>query len=412
MSEAIIVNDGQPPDTTNDRQIPTITFLDDARSEIAKIGAQGVKGVRVVSAEVKEQDADVHLVVDVEYRKDLSQAIKDVQNKVSKNLERHLPNGKGHQHQVNVTVANVLSPTSDPWNKAKNFLRKVPGFLKSEVGPWIVPVLFVGLGVAILWTITSWVNDKNTTLGDVVLALLLVMPILIYALISGRLTELRGPGGVEAKFTGVATRPVAETASHDLVSFNQQQLAVGISEGDKAHKAHLADTLAKRLEQRVRRFTEVQPIVMTITIGLGSEKPNNTEGSNNIEDSGHRAVLRKYVEQLARTRNFALVAFLDTKKDFVAYMPSRTIQNRLLDHGKREELFQVIEDDNREKLLEYPGVVRDKISPNTTNGEALRKMVTSNLDVIVVVDENNRLKGVVEREQVLARMVLTLTPNG
>jgi hypothetical protein len=311
-----------------------------------------------------------------------------------------------------VTVANVLSPTSDPWNKAKNFLRKVPGFLKSEVGPWIVPVLFVGLGVVILWTITSWVNDKNTTLGDVVLALLLVMPILIYALISGRLTELRGPGGVEAKFTGVATRPVAETASHDLVSFNQQQLAVGINEGDKAHKAHLADTLAKRLEQRVRRFTEVQPIVMTITIGLGSEKPNNTEGSNNTEDSGHRAVLRKYVEQLARTRNFALVAFLDTKKDFVAYMPSRTIQNRLLDHGKREELFQVIEDDNREKLLEYPGVVRDKISPNTTNGEALRKMVTSNLDVIVVVDENNRLKGVVEREQVLARMVLTLTPNG
>lgn len=403
MSEAIIVNDGQPPDTTNDRQIPIITFLDDARSEIAKIGAQGVKGVRVVSAEVKEQDADVHLVVDVEYRKDLSDAIIDVQNKVRDNLASHLPNGKGHQHQVNVTVANVLSPTSDPWNKAKNFLRKVPGFLKSEVGPWIVPVLFVGLGVGILWTITSWVNDKNTALGDVVLALLLVMPILIYALISGRLTELRGPGGVEVKFTGVATRPVAETASHDLVSFNQQQLAVGINEGDKAH---LADTLATRLEQRVRGFTEVQPIVLTITIGLGSEKPNNTEGS------GHRAVLRKYVEQLARTRNFALVAFLDTKKDFVAYMPSRTIQNRLLDPGKREELFQVIEDDNREKLLAYPGVVRDKISPNTTNGEALRKMVTSNLDVIVVVDENNRLKGVVEREQVLARMVLALTPNG
>jgi len=57
-------------------------------------------------------------------------------------------------------------------------------------------------------------------------------------------------------------------------------------------------------------------------------------------------------------------------------------------------------------------VVREKLSPNTTNGEALRKMVTSNLSVIVVVDENNRLKGVVEREQVLTRMMLALTPNG
>jgi hypothetical protein len=97
MVEAIIVNDGQSPDTTNDRQIPIITFLDDARSEIAKIGAQGVKGVRVVSAKVNEQDADVHLVVDVEYRKDLSEAIIDVQNKVSQNLARHLPNGKGQE---------------------------------------------------------------------------------------------------------------------------------------------------------------------------------------------------------------------------------------------------------------------------------------------------------------------------
>jgi len=146
---------------------------------------------------------------------------------------------------------------------------------------------------------------------------------------------------------------------------------------------------------------------MTITIGLGGKKT-----ANHTKDSGHKEILKKYVEQLARTRNFALVAFLDTKKDFVAYMPSRTIQNRLLDADKEQELFQAIEEDNREKLLDYPGVVRDKISPNTTNGAALRKMVTSNLDVIVVVDENNRLKGVVEREQVLARMVLALTPNG
>jgi len=55
--------------------------------------------------------------------------------------------------------------------------------------------------------------------------------------------------------------------------------------------------------------------------------------------------------------------------------------------------------------------VRDKISPNFTNSEALRKMVASNLDITVVVDENNRLEGVVEREQVLTRMVLALTPN-
>lgn len=66
---------------------------------------------------------------------------------------------------------------------------------------------------------------------------------------------------------------------------------------------------------------------------------------------------------------------------------------------------------DQQKLFEYPGILRDKVLPNVTNGEALRKMVESNLDLIVVVDENNRLKGVLEREQVLSKMVLTLTPS-
>ena len=63
----------------------------------------------------------------------------------------------------------------------------------------------------------------------------------------------------------------------------------------------------------------------------------------------------------------------------------------------------MLKEADRQKLLEYPGVVRDDISPNSTNSEALRKMVESNLYSIVVVDENNRLKGVLEREQVLSK---------
>ena len=197
----------------------TIRVLDDVVTEVAKIGAQGVEGVRVVSAKVEELDSGrlVHLVVDAEFKPDLSDALNNVRKKAIDNIAEHLPEEAGIQ--VNVTVANVYRPPAGRWSKIQDSFPKILGFLKSELGPWMVPLLFLCIGVGILWTITSLVNDQNTTLGDVVLALLLVMPILIYALISGRLTELKGPGGVEAKFTGVATRPVAETASHDLVSF-------------------------------------------------------------------------------------------------------------------------------------------------------------------------------------------------
>ncbi|MDQ3639076.1 MAG: CBS domain-containing protein, partial [Actinomycetota bacterium] len=57
----------------------------------------------------------------------------------------------------------------------------------------------------------------------------------------------------------------------------------------------------------------------------------------------------------------------------------------------------------------YPGVVRKTISTRSTNAEALREMMAKNLEALVVTDEDNRLKGIAEREHVLTRMVLDMT---
>ena len=60
---------------------------------------------------------------------------------------------------------------------------------------------------------------------------------------------------------------------------------------------------------------------------------------------------------------------------FVAYMPSRVIKNRLDDPEKAEELFRVLKEADQHKLFAYPEILRDKVLPNATNGDALRKMV-------------------------------------
>lgn len=364
-----------------------VKVLDNAVSEVARLGAEGVDGVRVVSAELEEQGV-VRLTVDVEYGRTLSELIERVRNKAQHNIDRQLPYLE--DTQVNVTVASIRRPRGALRDRAREHLGEGVTLLKGELGPWIVPLVVLGVGVLILWAITRFINQTDTTVGDVVLVLLLVMPILIYAIISGKLTELKGPGGVEAKFAAVATTPVAGTASHDSVSIDEL-LTVS------------ANTGREQLGKRLQTFTEVQPIVMTITLGVDSYKTGS--------DEEHLKSLRAYVAQLSRSRNFALVAFLDASNDFVAYMPSWVVKNRLDDEDRARELFSVIKEANQEKLLAYPGAVREKISPASTNDEALHKMVASNLDVIVVVDENNRLKGVVEREQVLTRMVLALTPK-
>jgi hypothetical protein len=300
--------------------------------------------------------------------------------------------------QINVTVATVRRPASNRKDRLRGLLDRSAEFLKEPLGSWIVPSLMLVFGVLTLWAITRFVNETDTLIGDVVLALLLVLPILIYAIVSGKLTELRGPGGVEAKFTAEAKTPVAETASHDSVSLDELLTVSAATEQAPLRKGQ------EQLGKRVRRFTEVQPIVMTITIGPESY----AEGS----DADHLESLQAYVAQLSRSRNLALVAFLDKYNNFVAYIPSWVIKNRLDDQESAEELFGVIKDADKEKLLNYPGVIRDTIPPNSTNAQALRKMVASNVDIIAVVDENDRLKGVIEREQVLSKMVLAFTPTG
>jgi predicted transcriptional regulator len=63
----------------------------------------------------------------------------------------------------------------------------------------------------------------------------------------------------------------------------------------------------------------------------------------------------------------------------------------------------------RQELFSYPGVVRKTISTASTNAEALREMMVKNLEALVVTDEDNRLKGIAEREQILTKMVLDMT---
>jgi hypothetical protein len=79
--------------------------------------------------------------------------------------------------------------------------------VKKELRPLLFSLLFLGLGVFVLWVANYLLqHDPATSMGDVVLVSLLVMPILIYAIISGSLTELKGPGGGEQPSTRLLPR--------------------------------------------------------------------------------------------------------------------------------------------------------------------------------------------------------------
>jgi|SRR5919107_3884537 CBS domain-containing protein len=252
--------------------------------------------------------------------------------------------------------------------------------MKKQLGPLLMSVLFLVLGVLVLWAARYWINDPNSAMGDAVFVSLLVLPILIYAIISGSITELKGPGGVGATFNALATTSVNQSVDHDLVSVEEDSQILTKGGIDS-------------LNQQLGDLDENSPILMTITFR-----------------GGHYALeaLNKYVQALSNSRNFKFVVFLDQDERFLAYIPSWAFKNLLNTPGMGEELVRVINEGDLRTLLSYPGMVQTTITTSSTNAEALRQMADKNIDALIVTNKNNRLVGVAERDLVLTKLMLAL----
>lgn len=248
---------------------------------------------------------------------------------------------------------------------------------KRERRALIAAIAFLLLGFVILWVTKTILNIE----GDVVYVSLLFVPIIVYAIYSGKLEELKGPGGLEAKFTKAANEPVNVASEEVAPSVEEMQIVV--KEG------------LNLLEEKKRQLNEAQPIVMIMELGK-----ENYYRSNDV---------LAYLELLSQFRNFKFVVFVDSKRQFVAYMPSWAAKGLLSKQELGREFINVINRGNRQELFRYPGVVSETIRTQSTNAEALREMTKRNLEALVVTDESNQLRGVVEREQVLSRMILSLT---
>jgi len=264
---------------------------------------------------------------------------------------------------------------------------------KKERGPLMLSVLFVGVGIILLlllWVATlvvSWFfsSDPAKSVGDVVLVSVLVMPILIYAIISGSLKELRGPGELGATFNSVVTESVSDTLDHVQVSVDEENRQI-LSSGETQI---LQDETQLGLH-------ETQPIYMRVTFG---------KGDYTLEE------LRDHVESYYRFRSFELVVFLTRDDRFLASMPAWAAKQLLNDPARNQEFVDLINGGSAE-LLSCPGVVGKAISTGATNAEALREMVEHNSRFMVVTDEKNQVAGIAEREQVIGRMMLALTDSG
>lgn len=231
------------------------------------------------------------------------------------------------------------------------------------------------LGFMVVWLARTLIASID---GSVLIALIL-LPLIVYLSASGKLAEFKAPGGIEAKFAQAAAEsvsPASETVAYD----NPQVVA---KEG-----------VRNLIERKAKEIDESKPIVMTMGIG-GQAQYNALD-------------VEQYMKVLSQFRNFKFVVFLDREEAFVAYMPSWALSQLVQVPDLASEFLGAVNQGQVAQVLRYPGVVSRTISTKSTNAEALREMLQQNIEALVVIDDQRKLRGVVEREQVLSRMMLSL----
>jgi hypothetical protein len=254
--------------------------------------------------------------------------------------------------------------------------------LAKEIIGMVIAIFFLILGFLVAYS----VQMMQISMGDAAFIFLLITPLLVYLVLTGRLNVLKGPGGLEASFIAMAQQPaeLMVSTSIDMIPGTVQVIDEGATAITKSSPQELA-TLEKRLE-------ELPPVVLKLFLAAQHYQKEH---------------LLTYLKRLLRYQTFKFVVFLDSKERFVAFIPAWAMQ-RILEGAEGERFVEIINQGKVSELWDFPGVQKRAISRKADSIQAVKEMTDRNLDAMVLLDEQEHVIGVVEREQVLSKLILAM----
>jgi hypothetical protein len=245
---------------------------------------------------------------------------------------------------------------------------------KSEGYSVFLTIFFLALGFFIIWFSENYLPFKN----NVIYSFLLLLPMFIYMLFSGKISEFKAPGGLEAKFVNISKKSLELTDS-EIINIDRNPIFV------------YKDSTSK-LFDKIRFFDKTKPIFLALMLGK----------SYTVEDC------KTYLETLSRFRTFKFVVLLKEDGKFLAFMRKEILHFILNSDGDAFFLYN-ISNGAFEQLIDLYPFNFDKTEYTKSNYiKSLREMAIKDLDAIAIVDENDKLYGIIEREDILTKIVLEL----
>jgi hypothetical protein len=239
-------------------------------------------------------------------------------------------------------------------------------------------LLFSVFGFAAIYVVSKVADVSD----GAVLAVILLVPPLLYLMLSGRVNELKGPAGLEVRLSEVANQTIpvhGKDAPTSALAYEQLR-AVETGRGES-------------FLRRIKDITPREPVILTLT--LGSDSINGEAAAN-------------YARGLTQFPRFRFVAILDSAGHLISYMDERAFRHLVeADIVDAQELLNNIEHSNVGEIRSSAGMIVDTVTPGTNIADALREMERLRLNALLVT-EHGQVRGVVERDRLANALLLSL----
>ncbi len=280
-------------------------------------------------------------------------------------------------------------------NKIKKVMNWIEEKLKKPpagLTAFLISVMFLILGFFALWFTKSMLKMGQ----DAVLVSVVLIPVLLYLILSGKLQEFSG-GGLSLKFTDVARKPLDESNTDSIDPRDVESLAK--EAGDEAS--------IRELQRKLQHVSRSKYIVLTVTLGGHYYKTK---------------ALLAYLREFAKHPNFKFLVVLKQNGAVFAYISGWRVIQILEMHQQEQQQKQsrsnvqesgfvvALNEGWEQELLDY-GLVQTTLRTTDTNITALKEMTDLKMDALIVMDDEHMLKGVVDREQVLSKLMLAINKS-
>lgn len=225
----------------------------------------------------------------------------------------------------------------------------------------------------------AWAFRRFQITDSIGLIALIVLPLAAYGVASGYVAKISLPGGWGAEFRQIATAKIKPSPLADEV----QDLNV-------IEKAGLSGI------QQYRETLEIgKPIAISLRLGQG--------GYYNA------AAIAEYIRAFQTFDPNLTVIFLENGSGrFVASANGNSVLAAVEVKDDENRFVRALEASDLIGLKRLVVMTTASVHEDTTNAEALKLMVDDGVDAVIKVDAAGLAKGVVRRDDIIARLMIKL----